>query len=247
MNDLVKSNNQELQKLQELGFGAEIDDSSRAMLKIIKEGSVGFDNMIHKDGDILNTSTLEVTSMGEWLDFAPLGTLTKWVEWQGNVREDSRVVGVYNESDTLVQDIIRDNGGTPIPKLDKQNKAIPFYTPNDNQIVKTHYMGIAAIENDAITWCATISFSKGRFTAFSSFYKNLSNACKKDSLPIYSVKCRLTSDVAYSSRNEKFFIYKFAPADISYRNSIIKDNPALLEELKDAKTQFDNATLNFEE
>lgn len=171
-------------------------------------------------GLIMNSVTRELVKMP--VVFMPLYREEIWVEWKPR-NQGGGLLGRYLPQDSLVQDIIKRNGGSRIPPQGDDKKRIPFKTPNGGELVETYYVyGFLLDETgQSIDSYAVISFSSTKIKVQKDWMSSMYMV--KGKPPLYANRAKI-STARERREGGTFFNFVISPFADTWTESLIPPN-----------------------
>lgn len=217
------------------GFeGTSIKDLSIPFINVLQSNSPEVEDQTipgAKAGDLLNSVTKEI--LKQPLCVIPIEKEESWVEWVPR-NKGGGLVGRYEPDDPLVQDVIKNNGGSRIPPKGAEGKRIAFKTPAGNDLIETHYTYCLIIDETGTeieSYCV-LAFSSAKIKAYKDWMTSLYT--QKGRPPIFANRAKISTS---KQKNESgtFYIYAVAPLKDTWRESLIPPDEEGLKMLKEAQ------------
>lgn len=155
-----------------------------------------------RPGMMLNTVTGELCDQ---VIFLPVHKEEAWVEWVPRIKGGG-FVGLHDPAGELVQDVIRQNGGSRIPPKGSDGKRISF-KKGDNELIETYYVyGLLLNEEGTeVESFAVISFSSTKIKPYRDWLTSM--YLIKGKPPIFANRARLRTT---KQKNESGTYYNFS-------------------------------------
>jgi hypothetical protein len=167
-------------------------------------------------GDFYNTITKEVTPGSLGIVAVPVYYEEIWVEWKP---QNGGIVASHDPHSTIVQDVIRNNGGSVIPPKDVNGKTVQLMH-GKNDIVQTFYLYVIILNDDgtevnsfALIPCTATKIKSYRGLLTSMFML-------KGKPPIFANRFRLKS-VEQLGNGQSFFNFSISSLRETWLASLI--------------------------
>jgi hypothetical protein len=179
-----------------------------------------------KPGHLYNTVTGELS---EQVIFLPVHKEEAWVEWVPRTKGGG-FVGMHDPAGELVQDLIRNNGGSHIPPKGSDGKRISF-KHGDNEVIETYYVYglILNEEGTEVESFAVISFSSTKIKPYRDWLTSM--YLIKGKPPMFANRARLRT-LKQKNDSGTFFNFSINPLRETWAKSLINPETegALLQE-----------------
>lgn len=182
-----------------------------------------------RQGDMINTVTGELIKSEKGFVFLPVHKEEAWVEWVPRVKGGG-FVGIHDPAGELVQNLIKQNGGSRIPPKGSDGKRIAFKHGN-NEVIETYYIYGLLLndEGNSVESFAVISFSSTKIKPYRDWLTSM--YLIKGKPPLFANRARFKS-VKQKNESGTYANFSISPFGETWATSLIHpmEGKALLEE-----------------